>query len=333
MMKLHWIFQRYMAPADDEGSTGGSAPDRGDDFTPTDDDAEDHVKKAEGKVESEAKKEETEEKAEPETKKEEKAEPETKPKDTRLPLSRHQEILDKERQRRADVEAELAKYKQGEAIKATNADITAAEDKLVKMEVEYQKLIADGELKEAADKMREIRQAERSINDARTGLMVQAAEARAVEQVRYDTTVDRIEAAYPTLNPDHEEYDKAKVVEIMELKTAYQTMGHPPAAALQKAVKQLMPAATTKQETAVETEARVDKEDVAAQLKKDRKATAVSKAADAIDKTPPSTTKVGLDSDKTGGPLSAKDVMKMSQEDFKKLDEATLAKMRGDELV
>ena len=197
-------FLRLMEPAGDEGTSGGSAVDRGDDFNPTA--AEDAAEAAEtaksaktaAALEAELDKgdevaddaddaDEADEADEAAEKK-----PKAKAKDSRLPLARHQEILDRERDRRTAVEAELAKYKQGAAIKATNADITVAEDNLLKMETDYQRLVADGESKLAADKMREIRQAERSINDARMDLSIQAAEARAVEKVRYDTTVERL---------------------------------------------------------------------------------------------------------------------------------------------
>jgi hypothetical protein len=87
------------------------------------------------------------------------------------------------------------------------------------------------------------------------------------------------------------------------------------------------------QERAVNSEARVDKEDVAKKVAEERAAAARKKAADTAGKQPPSTAKIGQDSDKSGGGINARDVMKMSQDDFSKLDEATLAKLRGDELV
>ncbi len=335
-------FLRLMDPAGDEGTAGGSAVDRGDDWNPTAAEdaaaAAETAKSAKTAAALEAELDDADDEVDKEVDKDDDAKdgeekPKAKAKDTRLPLARHQEILDRERERRTAVEAELAKYKQGAAIKATNADITVAEDNLLKMETDYQRLVADGESKLAADKMREIRQAERSINDARMDLSIQAAEARAVEKVRYDTTVERLEEAYPELNPDHADFDKAKVVDVMELKTAYQSMGHPPAAALQKAVKTLMPARTTKQENVVDTEARVNKDDVAAQLKKDRKAEAVKRNAEVAGKQPPDTKQVGLDSDKQGAAkLDAKDVMKLSQDDFRKLTDEELSKLRGDDL-
>ena len=72
----------------------------------------------------------------------------------------------------------------------------------------------------------------------------------------------------------------------------------------------------------------MSEKDVAAERKKE----AVKKTLDAVGKTPPSTTKVGMDSDKAGGALTAKDVMKLSQEDFSKLPDDVLARMRGDEV-
>ncbi len=74
-------------------------------------------------------------------------------------------------------------------------------------------------------------------------------------------------------------------------------------------------------------QARVDPKEVAAA----RKAAAVEKTADAVAKTPANAVKAGTDSDKAGGgAITAKDAMKMSYKDFSALDEATLARMRGD---
>lgn len=251
----------------------------------------------------------------------------SKSKDTRIPAARHKEILDRERERREAVEAELAKYKQGGQIAETNAEITEAENALLDLEKLYAKQLTDGEAEKAAETMAKIRKTERSINEKTAQMRESAAEARAVERVRYDVTVERLEAQYPELNIDHEDYDKAKTAEVMELASAYQLKGYTPSAALQKAVKYVMPPVTAAQERAVTTEARVDPKAVEAQ----RKAAAVEKTAEAVAKTPPALSKAGADSDKAGGgAISAKDVVKMSFKDFSSLDETTLARMRGD---
>jgi len=299
--------------------------DRGDDWTPTDDPTPPEI---------EVKAPEPEPKAEPEVVEEVKPEPEPEPeetkgkaKDTRIPAARHKEILDRERERREAVEAELAKYKQGGKIADVNAEIGEAEVTLVTLEAEYAKQMIDGEHEKAAATMTKIRRTERAINEKSAMMRETAAEARAVERVRYDTTVERLEALYPALDVDHEDFDKAKTDEVMELMSAYQTKGYTPTAALQKAVKLIMPPETKKQEDALKVELRVDP----AAVEKARKAAAVGKVADAIANTPASLGKAGMDSDKAGGgAVSAKDVLKMSYKDFAALDETTLAKMRGD---
>ena len=73
--------------------------------------------------------------------------------------------------------------------------------------------------------------------------------------------------------------------------------------------------------------------DAAKALAEERAKKAREKAAEADKKQPPSSAKVGLDSDKAGkGGEQGIDVMRMSQDKFSKLDEETKARLRGDEL-
>ena len=212
-----------------------------------------------------------------------------------------------------------------------------AEERLVGLEKEHAKLITDGKHEEAAVKMGEIRKLERSMNEIRTDLKAAAAESRAYERARYDITVDRVEEAYPVMNPankDHEDpemrYDVVKVRKVLAVARGYQTDGMTPSKALQEAVKDLLgEPKTAKQKTAVEVTPRVDE---AAKKKAEREEEARRKAAEAAGKTPPSPGNAGKDSDALGGTgaLSGADVMKMSYADFSKLDESTLSRLRGD---
>jgi hypothetical protein len=333
-MKLHWILNRYMAPAGDEGAAGGGA-DRGDDFVSTEDvtkvpteelkkpdDVPETKEAAEAGLRGEAGEEKVDEEGDSKSRK-----------DTRIPLARHKEILERERAARASVEQELARFKEGEKISQTNEKITEAEDKLLVLEQDYAKLLTDGNAAAAAAKMTEIRRMERGIIEAKSAMETQAATARAVEQVRYDMAVERIEEAYPQFSPESDDFDKEKVAEVLDLKEALQMKGYTPTDALQKAVKYVMGAATTKQETATEVTPRVSKEDAAAAAAAARKAEAVKRNTEVAGKQPPSTAKVGANHDAAGGTLDAKAVIKMPYELFKKLDDATLSKMRGDEFV
>lgn len=328
---------RHPAGDGTEGGTGG-AVDRGDDFTAADDSGGDDQpadeaygaeKKGLAATDDADKGASTVDATEDGEGDDD--EREKKPrKDSRIPLSRHKEVLAKERERREALEQELAKYRQGQQVADVNAEISKAEDKLLTMEREYNKLLADGEIDKATAKMTEIRRLERSINEQQAQFREAAAEARAVEKVRYDLTVERLEEAYPQLNPQAEEFDREAVAEVLDLKEAYEAKGYPPSKALQKAVKYVLKAETNAERRATEVEARVDKDDVAKAVRDERRKLATEKAVKAAKATPSSLSKAGANSDTAGGTVSAKDVMKMSQDEFAKIDEDTLARMRGD---
>lgn len=249
-------------------------------------------------------------------------------KDTRIPLSRHEKILQKERDARQAVERELKKYQGGAQVADLNADIKKAEDTVSVLEKEYAKLITDGESEKAAAKMAEIRRTEREINEAKNDAKIASAVARATENVRYSTALERIESEYPVLNEDHDDFDEEVFGEVVELMNGYKAQGYTPTDALQKAVKKELGAKTAAQKKVVDTTPRVDPKDVAAARKKE----AATKTANAVESTPASTAKVGVDSDKIGGSLSAKAIMGMNQKDFAKLPDEALARLRGDEL-
>lgn len=257
------------------------------------------------------------------------ADADPKKKDARIPLSRHEAVLNKEREKRADLERQLAQFQKGSQIADMNADLTAAENEIMVLEKQYADLLTDGENEKAVAVMTKIRGKERDMAEAKSDMKIHAAEVRATERARYNTTLERIEQAFPSLNPDHEDYDEEAMGEVAELKSAYEMKGLTPTAALQKAVKLIVEPRTTKQEMATTTKPNVTEKDVAAE----RKTAAVTKAAKAVAATPPSLARTGLDSDKLGrGVDDAASVIKLSQGEFAKLSEDALAKLRGDEI-
>ena len=318
---LNHLFARLMAPAGDDGSDAGGT-DRGDDFVPTEDDDDEGATAATPTVAA-GDEDEDDEDADPTT-----GAPADKKREQRIPLSRHKDMLEKERTRRADLERQLAQYQRGSDVATLNEDITAAENSILKMEQDYNELLSDGELKQASALMTKIRQTERSIVEAKSDMKIAAAESRATERARYNLVLERIETAYPQLNEDHTDFDADLMEDVIDLKDAYQRKGLTPTAAMQKAVDKVIGTTNKRQEAVIDTTPRVTTKDVAAERKK----AAVSKTMDAVTRTPPSTARVGLDSNKAGGALTASDVIKLSQDDFRQLPDSALAKMRGDEL-
>ncbi len=327
--RLHPMFRRFMRPADDEGSTGGGATDYGNDFTPTDDDAAG----AEASPLREAAEPTAEEKAlitgeDGEDGEGEEGEDKPKGKGGRIPLSRHEKILAKERERRQELEQQLTQFQRGNEVAKVNTDITAAETRVIELEKKYHAALGDGDIDEAQKLMREIRVLDRDISDLKADMKSAAAESRAVERVRYSVALERVEEAYPELNQDHEDYNPELTQDVVDLKATYEGRGLTPTAALQKAVKRLMGTEGRDQKVATEVTPRVNASDVAAARKKD----AVGKVLDATNRQPPGSRNVGLNSDALGGGLNAKDVMRMGHDDFVKLSDDALSKMRGDEV-
>lgn len=318
-MTLNKFFRLYAPEPGDTGSV-----DRGDvlsedhDVDPENPDAEE--------VKNDPKVKELKEEIEAEEAKDD--EPKTK-KDSRIPLSRHKEILEKEREQRAALERQLAQYQQGGQLASVNEEITALENNVLKLEKEYANLLTDGEIDKATAVMQQIRKAERDMAESKSDMKIHAAEIRATERARYNTALERVEAAFPTLNPDHDDFDETAMAEVADLKSAYEMKGLTPTAALQKAVKMIVEPRTTRQEVATSSNPRVSEKDVAAERKKG----AVEKTVKAVSKTPPSLSRVGLDGDKLGGGAdSAEAVMRMSQKEFAQLSDEALARMRGDDL-
>jgi DNA repair exonuclease SbcCD ATPase subunit len=246
-------------------------------------------------------------------------------KDSRIPASRHKEILEKERAKTKAAQEELAalKAREAEAERTTTAvtEFTEIENQISTFEDEYAELLSDGDIKGANAVMKKIRQAERYMSDAKADLKVQQAALVAAENTRYQAALSRIENAFPALNPDHDDYDQKTEARVIRLSQANQAGGMTPVAALQDAVEAILGVDTPAQEKAT---TKADKSG-------ERKAAAVDKTLKAVKGTPPSTTKLGLDSDKMGGGrLDAAAVIKLPAKEFAKLSEADLALLRGD---
>jgi len=316
-MILNKFFRLYAPEPGDTGSV-----DRGDNLP------EDNVVADVEDVKDDPKVKELKEEIDAEAEEAKDEEPKSK-KDSRIPLSRHKEILEKEREQRASLERQLAQYQNGQQVANVNEEITALENNVLKLEKEYASLLTDGEIDKATAVMQQIRKAERDMAESKSDMKIHAAEIRATERARYNTALERVEAAFPTLNPDHDDYDEAAMAEVADLKSAYEMKGLTPTAALQKAVKMIVEPRTTRQEVATSSNPRVNEKDVAAERKKG----AVEKTVKAVSKTPPSLSRVGLDGDKLGGGAdSAEAVMRMSQKEFAQLSDEALARMRGDDL-
>lgn len=318
------LFARLQAPLDEGADLSG---DRGDNFEPdaTKESPDSHQKAAEdlGLKAEDTKAEDTKTEEGDDEGDKDKAKKKDEP---RIPKSR----LDKVLSQLKDAQEQLAQLKGTQQQEESNADLKAAQGRLGELEKQLTKQITDGESEKASQTMAAIRELSDAISDFKADLKAQQATTQAVEQVRESMVIDRIEEAYPELNPRHEDYDEGKVAKVLKIRKGLMATGDTPSAAMQEAVKLVMGDPNTgKERLATEVTPRVDKDKIAT----DRATEARKRNLDAEGRQPPSTARVGMDSDKAGGGLlNPADVMKMSQDEFAKLDEKTLAKLRGDDV-
>jgi hypothetical protein len=252
-------------------------------------------------------------------------------KDPKAALTIPKKVFDERIAKARDREAAAIKRAEEAEAKIQAKETTVDVDKLSKAldeaEEALEKAVADGNVDRKLALRKEIRELNQTLADSRAEAHAMRGTALAVEQVRYDAAVDRMEIEHPELNPDNEDtYDTEIVAEITELKEAFEAKGHASSEALKKAVKLVYRTAVTKElEGKDETTA-----EKAARIASERKEAAALKGLDAKKAQPTDSKKVGLDSDKAGAKLTAADVAKMSDKEFDDLSDADKKRFRGD---
>lgn len=235
---------------------------------------------------------------------------------------------------KARKEAEAAR-REAEALKAAEKarqgqiDSKKIEAEIDDLEDRLDGARADGNKDEARRIRAEIRQKQNALVDARADVKAAYATAQAVEQVRWDNTVERMEKEHPELDPseDNEAYDQEKVDEIMDLTEAFVAKGESSTEALKKAIRVTYRGAPAPEKDAG---AEAAKKKAAEEAAAKRREEAVAKARAASKDAPAAPGKGGKNSDAAGKKTTVTDINKITDEQMDKLPPAELARMRGD---
>lgn len=276
---------------------------------------------------------------EPEAKPEEaekKEEPEEQPRDEkgrfsekepRIPKSRFDEQVNKEREAREAAERRAAELErrlnETQSQKEAQAQIEQIETKVEELETKYQELLLDGNTKDAAAIMKQIRLAERQIATAEAEARASVATARALEADRLDASVARLEADHPEFNPDSESYDADLVALVLSKQRDLIASGMTPSVALEKAGRSVADRFLKKKEAEPE-----EKKGLGTVKNDDRTKEAVAKALATQKAQPASMKEVGYDSDKSGA-AGLPDVSKLTADEFAALPKATQDRLLG----
>jgi predicted nucleic acid-binding Zn-ribbon protein len=253
------------------------------------------------------------------------ADSDAKPKGKKTANERIQELIRRGKEREADLQRQIAELQKATTVQKTSESLEAAEQQLSDLEEKYAQLMLDGATKDAAAVRQQMRQLERAITVAEARQEAAQAKDAVKAELAYDAAVATIESKWPMLNPDEEEFDGDLAQEVLELHTGLVAKGLAPSAAIQRAVRYVM--------ADHGITAAGDRGDIAPDPKTSglkRTLDTKNRNAAASKAQPPSAAKIGADSDALGGSVDEGSVLKMSQDDFAKLSDEALAKMRGD---
>jgi len=239
-----------------------------------------------------------------------------KDEDVRIPKARLDEVLTKSKEAAAEYQrqidelnAQVGSAKVTEDIKVIRAGIEELEDK-------YEALVTDGELVEAKQVRRDLNYRREQLMDAKAAAMGEAARDAAVNTLTYKQTLARYEGLHPAINPDSDGFDQLVLSEVATVKQAFQNSGLTPAAALDKAVRYVLP-----------SPAKV----VDVNKLKDEKNKATRVANSKTDAgAPPNLNRAGKASNAAGPGVDGLNPLRMSEKQFAALTDDQLKKLRGD---
>ena len=294
---------------------------------PSQEELQKELDEANGKAAKEAEKNESsekEEKSEEEPPRDEKGR--FTEKEARIPKSRFDEAVGKEREAREAAErraAELERRLQETASQKEQAQQTEQlEAEIDKLEEKYQELLLDGNTKEASQVMRQIRHMERQIATAEAEARATQRTAQTLEAERLEVSIARLEADYPEFNAESESYDPDLVSLVLAKQKALISNGVSPSKAMAQAGEEVAKRFIAREE------AKDDAKGLAKATQNDRQKQAVEKALAAQKSQPASMKDAGLDSD-ARGEKGLPDVSSMTADEFDALPEATKARLLG----
>ena len=315
---------QLMAPVgNDGGDGGGGAPDRGDDFVPTEDDLDDAQETAESDRSDEEAEKSNEEVVRPRSSDGKFAKREKVDDEVKIPKARFDSAVAKERARAEAAERRLAEIDAAQGQIQRNLDIEKAERDVRELRAQERKALLLGEEDKAAALSEQADRLNRQIAIAQAKDVSAADKSTALEAMRMELTVERIIEQYPALDENSEEFDQDLVDDINDKQAGLIARQHmSPSKALAEAVKYVM-----RNRSASPT---AEKGTPLGAPVKGRKEAAVAKNLDAARRQPASTRMVGADSDKFGQTGKLPAVNDMTYEEFGALPEKTKAQMRGD---
>lgn len=261
-----------------------------------------------------------------------------------IPKSRFDEAVAKERVAREAAEKRVAEFEAKSKKEAAGADVAKLRTEIDALEDQLEAKMTEGTPAERKMIRAQIREKQEVLSDAKASAKATMATALAIEQMRYDGAVEKLEGEYPFLVAGSEDFNQTITGEVLELKAAYEASGLASSEAIKKAVKVLEPSLKAAKEAlkkvdpaaakvaeeaakkAAEEAAEKAKTKIDEETERKRREEAVKKGLEAAAATPAAAKVAG----KVDSKVPNLDPKKMSTKDFDALPEEELKRLRGD---
>lgn len=238
-----------------------------------------------------------------------------------IPKFRYDTAQRKAREREEALQNKIHQMESQLQTTAEKETATSLEDELDTLNTEYEDLLLQGEVDKARDARRKRDTKQTELLEMRLQQTSQQTSIAAINQMRFDAQLAQFEAAIPSINPDSKDFDQTLANEVFEVLQAFEASGKSSSAALNKAIHYVI---------GEESSAPTGKDPGIVRSKRGQQAR--KRVAKAAQKSPPDLRGKGRDSGKTGDD-GMPDVSKMTPEQFDKLSDAELKRLRADTLT
>mgnify|MGYP000524116798 CR=1 FL=1 len=239
----------------------------------------------------------------------------------KIPKSRFDEAVQRERERAARAEEQLQRIQQSDDDDQHRDNVQELERQIDAKEDEYEEAVFNGEKDKAKNIRRELRELRDQDRELRNAASSDEAREQALEQVRYDQALADVEASHPVLNPNSENFNNSTAGEVAEVMQGLQARGYSADQALRRATRYVVgePSDGGGKEEDPEKQR---------QTRQERSREGRRRSAEAKNKQPEDQAAAGSPNDRRG--QDAKSVQEMSEKEFNELPEEEKARLRGD---
>lgn len=218
--------------------------------------------------------------------------------------------------------------RQPEAATQPDARMDDLEAKLGELDQKIEDARLDGDTKAVATMLSEQRRLEREYltasqtPEAREVVNPEQVYAQVQERQQFDRLINALESSFPQLKEGEAAFDQDLVDEVLDAHAAFSARGYGITEAMAKAANYVLLANGLIAPNGTEVKAEAPKA-------VSKRTTDVDRNLEAAAAQPPSIDKAGMDTNKAGVQKTV-DIARMSMDDFDKLSEDALAKIRGD---